>query len=206
MDSMCTRQTGKATVWAARAAVAVVFFAATHAQAEDTAPKKVEFRVVVGAKSIVGAGWAFIPMPLVFQASADFAKYLRVHVEMTHHLAENLDRPGIGGGAAFCAYGREAARKGGFQLKIPLLAEIAWAFGTLEAGDGYDERIRWMLIGASTGLDFTWWKAGKVGFHVGLTGGYLFRVDLGSDYADGYSTHDDVKGVIESALLVGVAF
>jgi hypothetical protein len=151
-----------------------------------------------------------VPAPVTVEVKVDYGNLLRLHAEMTYHLVEQIKRPSLGAGVAFPLYGNDAARTGGFQLKIPLIAEMGVLFGNNEPGYGNGSekvRLRWFIFGPSTGLDFTWWAPEKAGFWFSLNAGYMFYIDLGSGYDDGSPPFGSpAVGVFESSLLLGAAF
>ncbi len=165
-----------------------------------------ELNVAVGIKCMFNVGWGFIPAPITVVLNADVLRYLRVHGEFTYQMTEGVMRGSTGLGGVFTPLGKHAFLKPvGFQLKIPVLFEVGLLKGETEAGDGYTDFNNWLLLGPSTGLDMTWWFGGKVGLRASFNLGYMFRVDLGSRYADaGYSFTQDKIGTLEAAWLLGV--
>ena len=185
----------------------LILFSCRITLAEEMKTKDVEVRIGIGAKSIFGAGWAGLPMPISVHLNVDYGRLFRVHGEMTHHLAEGINNMSLGAGVALKLYGKDAPKNGGFQMKFPIIAEIGILSGTIEAGDGYNDDISWFLIGASTGVDFTWWAADGAGFWLSLNIGYMFRVEAGSDYTtSGYSSAEDGFSTQEASLILGIAF
>ena len=47
--------------------------------------------------------------------------------------------------------------------------------------------------------------AEKAGFYLSLKAAYLFVIDTGSSYVEGYSSHDEAIGAAEVSVLVGIA-
>ena len=108
-------------------------------------------------------------------------------------------------GAVFVPLGKHASSDGGFQIKLLVLLDFGCAAGTVEAGDGCEDKIIWLLPGPSVGSDFTWWKAKKLGFTISLKVGYQFRIDADSAY-DSYSSREDTVGIVDIAVLLGLSF
>ncbi|MDJ0761414.1 MAG: hypothetical protein QNJ97_00375 [Myxococcota bacterium] len=148
--------------------------------------------------------WGFIPAPVAVAINADVGKWLRVRTDVNYHLAAKALYATFGAGIVFRPVGANARKDGGFQLKLPILGELGFLSGEVEAGDGYNDTLRWFLYGASLGVDFVWWKAKKAGFCLSVKGGYLFKKDTGSQYAGIYSSHDDVLGSSEASILLGI--
>ncbi len=166
-----------------------------------------EGRVGVGVKSLFGLGmFGYLPVPLSLSAKVDLGRYLRLHSEFDYHIT-GVFRSSVGAGSAFTVVGRHALPKLGFQMKLPILGELGFVSANrVEGGDGYaDERIRLLILGLSSGLDFTWWFSQKAGLWTTLTGGYMFQFDVGSQYGF-YSFVEGNVGIVEVTLLIGVAF
>ncbi|MBN2674479.1 MAG: hypothetical protein JXX29_22555, partial [Deltaproteobacteria bacterium] len=108
------------------------------------------------------------------------------------------------GGMVFSPKGASASRTGGFQLKLPVLVDLGFMTGELEAGDGFRDNINWLLIGPSSGVDLIWWKANKLGIIVSFKLGIQARIDMNSSYADEpYSSHRDNYANLDTALTLG---
>jgi hypothetical protein len=203
MMKLTTRNTAR---FMSASAVMVMLSVAGVRSASSDDHQPLELRAGVGVKSLFGAGmFGDLPVPLSLALKVDVGRFFRLHGEFTYHIT-GIDRPSIGAGAAFTLYSRKTPLKQGFELKLPVIGELGLLLGNhLEAGDGYEDKVRWLLLGVSSGLDFTWWFKGVVGLWATLTGGYMFHVDLGSEYSF-YSTAEDDLGTPELTLLIGVAF
>ena len=164
-----------------------------------------ELNAAVGIKALFNVGWGFLPAPITVVLNADILRHLRIHGEFTYQMVEGVKRGSTGLGGVFTPVGKYAMQENvGFQLKVPVLFEIGLLKGETEAGDSYTDYNNWLMLGPSTGLDLTWWFKGKAGFRASFNVGYMFRVDLGSRYEDGYSYNQDDIGTLEAAALLGV--
>jgi hypothetical protein len=176
----------------------------SNSKTPDAADKKsIDVSITTGVRLMSGAMWGFIPFPLTADVTVD-SGLLRLRVDGGYHHFATVGYGIASVGAVFTPTGKNAKTTGGFQLKIPLLADVGFMAGNPEAFDGYDEDIKWLLLGPSTGADFIWWKAQKLGFTISVKAGYQFRVNIGSKYKDGYSRHEDTIGNLEGAVLFGV--
>jgi len=169
--------------------------------------KNTEIRLAVGAKSMFVYVFDLIPPnPFSFLFNLDHGPLFRFQMEHTQYIFANASRTTIGAGVAARAYGKNAPTLGGFQFKMPLLLEFGFFIGDgLGVGDAHNDDFNWFIWGPSTGLDFTWWKAGKAGFTFAFKAGYMFKIDRGSYYSS-YGLAEDKLGAPEVSLLFGVAF
>lgn len=191
-----------------------MIISARGAEAAESAPMQiatprqdlVELNAGVGIKCMFAVGWASVPAPVAVVLNADVLRYLRIHGEFTYQIVEGIKRGTTGLGAVFAPVGRHAFLKTtGFQLKIPVLFELGLLNGETEAGDGYSDFYDWLLLGPSSGLDVTWWFKGKIGVRASFNLGYMFRIDLGSSYADEpYSYARDDIGTLEASWVLGI--
>jgi hypothetical protein len=78
--------------------------------------------------------------------------------------------------------------------------------GSVEIGDGYEDYIKWLGVGPSSGADFSWWLTQKFGLNLRLKVGYLFIINVGSEYVEGYSSTDETVGFFDVAALFGFVF
>ncbi len=186
----------------AKSLFAVLFLSPSAVEAERLFDKEV--RIGAGAKLMAPLGWASIPAPVTVTVDLDVGM-LRIHGEYTHHIGDHVNRWSVGPGVAFCPVKKSPGR-GAFQLKIPVIADLGFLVGAVEAGDGYSDHLQWFILGPSTGLDLSWWVRPKIGLNLSLFGGYKFRVDMNSYYEDGYSTVEEVTGFGELGITLGVVF
>ena len=182
----------------------VILLANRAAPAETAGELPLEWRAGAGTKSMLRLGLAAIPAAFSVALKLDIGWGCRLQTDFTYHVVEGLARPGLGVGVAIPVVGKEARE--GFRLKVPIIAEIGFVFGSAYAGDGYNDTIKWFLIGPSAGLDFTWWFAKKAGVWLCLSVGYMLHADMGSEYTEGYSQNDDTNGIGEAMGLIGAAF
>ena len=92
-------------------------------------------------------------------------------------------------------------------MKIPLTLDVGFTKGEVEGKDGYHDNIEWLLLGPSAGMDFTWYKANRLGFTISVKTAWQSRINLGSEYApDDYSNADTTKGIWDNSILLGVVF
>ena len=164
----------------------------------------VDVFITAGARSMWGAAWGIIPMPPTAGFWVDKGK-LRLRLDVGYHPYANLGYAVVGGGMVFTPKGKNAPQTGGLQVKLPVMADLGFMSGELEAGDGYRDNITWMLLGPAGGVDLVWWKSNRYGFVVSFKTAVQFRIDIDSQYADEtYSSHKDVIANLDTALLFGI--
>ena len=159
--------------------------------------------ITTGVRILPNLMWGFIPMPPSTALTIDVYR-IRIRTDVSYHPFADSVHATLGAGAVFVPLGKRAPSDGGFQIKLPVLLDVGCVAGTVDAGDGYNDEIFWMLLGPSVGGDFTWWKAEKVGFSISVKLGYQFRFDIDSEYADGYSSAMDTIGLADISVLLGV--
>lgn len=184
----------------------VVFLVCSRADSMEFKSTTVTPRVGVGAEITPSMGmFGFMPVPISTTLKLDIGRFLRLHGEYTYHILYYEYRRGsAGAGAAFTVYGKTAPTKGGGEIKIPALFEFGGISGRLDVGDGHVDAIKWLIMGPSTGIDYTWWFPKKVGIWICLNISYMFRVDRESEYS-GYDDLERAIGFPEIAVLVGFA-
>jgi hypothetical protein len=173
-----------------------------HADAPDEKPKII---AAAGVRALPTVEmWGFIPASPSIAVSADFQRF-RIRSDFSLHPLLDGIHFALGFGYVFHPTGENAPTDGGFQLKCPLTGEIGFLFASPEAYDGYNDVLHWFLVGPGAGMDFIWWKAGRAGFVISLKGSWQFKVDMDSQYAEAYSINDGKTGVLDIAILLGVA-
>ncbi len=182
-----------------------LLFAATPAVSAEPDTIPIDLHIGTGVAVFTRVFWGFIPTRGAAVAmNADVGKWFRVRTDVNYHLAAEALFTTFGAGIVFRPVGANAQKEGGFQLKLPLLGEVGFLSGKVEAGDGYNDTLRWFLYGASLGVDFIWRKAQKAGFCISVKGGYLFKKDTGSQYAGIYSYHNEALGSSGASILLGI--
>ncbi|MBN2803149.1 MAG: hypothetical protein JXR91_08645 [Deltaproteobacteria bacterium] len=171
--------------------------------ADDKPKSNVDVFVATGVRALPGVMWGFIPSPVSAAVAVDINR-IRIRGDFSYHLAVNAVHSTAGGGYLFIPKGKNAAETGGFQLKIPIMFDAGIISGTTEADDGYDDKITWLLLGPSASVDFSWWKAHRLGFTISFKVGYDFAIDLDSTYPDGYSSAEDTIGIGDVSVLFGI--
>ena len=148
-----------------------------------------------------------VPWPLSAVLKVDIGRFVRLHTKYAVQISNTPHQVTSGAGAAFTVVGRNACHKGGAELKIPAILEGGIVTGKIsDVGDGYTDTIHWMILGPSTGIDFTWWFPKRIGIWFAINVGYLFKIaDLGSDYS-GYVDTDNTVGYMDLVMLLGAAF
>jgi hypothetical protein len=185
----------------------LLFFAPQKSHA-NAMHKKYEIRESIGARSMLILPWLLIPGTLTLMSSFDYGKCLKLQVELSpYSFVEKLFEISVSGGAGFKVHGNDAAIKGGWEVTLPLLAEVGFLKTTRDAFDYGNDILKWGLLGLSSGLDFTWWSSKKIGFNISLKISYLFRiVDADSDYAYEDSKYkSEFVGFPDVALTFGIA-
>ena len=171
---------------------------------QSTANKTVVVSIMTGVHSFAQIGMmGALPLPASAAVSVDI-HHLRLRADMGYYIG-GLFHGTVDGGVLLTPIGKQAAHKGGFQLKLPLTLAAGVIVGTVEAQDGYDDHVKWLVAGPNLGADFTWWKADRLGFNLSIKAGYLFRADIGSSFPDGYSSTEDEIGTLDLSFMLGVS-
>jgi hypothetical protein len=192
--------------------VSALALAARPAAAEGGPARRTEVRGLVGGRSQFQSG-LFSGVPLTFSGAVavDFEVPVRAELQIMGGPLKSFQTT-LSAGVPFRLYdGRESGRSK-LELKLPLQVAFSYLRATWEADDGYDDIVRWLLVGPALGIDFTWWVRERLGICLAIDGSYLFRAsELDSEYADGtgdpaYSLVDDAVGLGEVVLSIGLAF
>lgn len=157
---------------------------------EESETKDYEVRASAGARSMLFGMWLMAPATVSIIVTGDILKYFRIQADVSPysfwHL--NIDRRflriSLASGAAFKVYGDKSNQIGGWEVIIPAMVDLGYLSGEFEDGDGMMTTIKWLTIGPSSGVDFTWWSRKGIGFDVSLKVSYLFRKDVDSHYSD----------------------
>jgi hypothetical protein len=172
--------------------------------------KKYEIRIGVGANSMFLGPALSVPGTLTFVSSLDYGKCLKIQLKLFPiSFVEDLFGISASGGAGFKVHGKEAATQGGWEVILPLLVEVGFLQTTRDTFSDYgNDKLKWVLIGLSSGADFTWWSVGsKLGFNISLLLNYFFRVkDIDSQYTE---QGEDKKGFVsfpDIAIVLGMAY
>jgi hypothetical protein len=164
-------------------------------------PGGVEVRERIGVRSQFAYLPIWAPTALSVSLALDFDKPVRAELQLVGNPETPSFEALLSAGVPFRLYdGRE---RGGSTLELELPLQLA--FGYIGAS-WVTDHISWLLLGPTTGLDFTWWVRGSVGVCFGLAGSYLFRIaDPESVYPDEGYLHSRWKvGVAEVGLFVGI--
>jgi hypothetical protein len=169
-------------------------------------------RVWLGARSQFVSMFTQIPANVGLAAAVDFPAPVRAEVQVVAHPMWEGFQAMLSAGVPFHLY--DGRGRGGsiLQLKLPLQLAFGYLKVRWEASDGYNDRVSWLLLGPTLGLDFTWWVRKSLGVCFAAGGSYLFRIaDPGSVYGgddndDDYSVVSRKPGLGEFVLSFGLAF
>ena len=159
----------------------------------------VDVHVGVGARSLAGIVEGVYPMPPAAAAAVDIGRRVRIRADLTYHPVIVAFYGALSGGVVFRPVGREAPYAGGFQIKLVALATV----GVVYKSKAYPS------LGPALGADFSWWKAGGIGFTLSTQFG--LPVFLGSKaYLERESPVDDdtihMRINPDISLMVAIAF
>ena len=201
-----------ATVIGLALLLASVGASAQAAQPSEAAAPRTEARAWLGTRSQFPSGlFTGLPANLSGDAAVDFKAPVRVELQLVGGFLKSFQAT-LSAGVPFRLYDGRKTGRSRLELKLPLQVAFSHLRATWEADDGYDDKVRWLLLGPTLDLDFTWWVRPSLGVCLKLGGSYLFRIaDTGSEYGGDnddptHSLVHDKLGVGEVVLSLGVAF
>ncbi len=184
-------------------------------KAEEKTTIPADFQIAAGFSSIFATAFDFngiIPTFIAVRASVDIKKLLRLEADYKYHIT-GMHGPGavhhvsIGAGAAFRPVGKNAAKNGGFQLKIPVVFNLGYLTGDAEVYESDSDTLRWVTFGIYSGLDCIWYfKKPSFGFFFTFGTTANARVDAGTTFYYDYGTDDYAHIFADATLLFGIIF
>jgi len=173
-------------------------------RAGEKSERQINVNITTGFRILPSFMWGFIPMPPSAAVAVDINR-LRIRTDLSYHPYANSVHSTLAMGFLFLPKGKTAPKIGGLQIKLPILLDVGFVSGQVEAGDGYVDEIIWLLLGPSAGADFTWWKPNKFGFIISLKVGFQIKHGIYESYSDGYSYLAGSTGMADCSILFGIA-